>query len=570
MAGERGASALMRDKTPFPARQMAILALCRICEPIAFMSIFPYAYYMVDSFHIANDKAQISMYVGMVTSAFAFAECASGVFWGRLSDRIGRKKVLLGGLFGTGLSMLLFGFATNLPMALIARALGGLLNGNIGVLQTTVAELVTVEKHQPRAYSIIPSVWCLGTIIGSGLGGLLAQPATNYPSLFKGTIFDAYPYLLPNLVCTSVVGFGLTVGILFLEETHEDKKENRDRGRELGQWILSKVWRSEDGAAPRDKDGTFDEMRAMLEAHDAPQYKSTCSSPTLCSSRSSIADPPTLDLDGRIVDGRIEPAPTTRTAFTKQVCLNIVGYGILAFHTISLEQLLPILMSHDHSTDTPHLPFLFKGGFEFSPRTIGVILAIQGVLQLFAQLVVFPWLSKRLGSLRTFWLTIATYPFLYFLAPYLALLPERFRIPGIILLLVWKVTAQALSYPSLAIMLANAAPSKKVLGLLNGAAASSASVCRGFGPTVSGAVDTFGDGLGMSGLAWWTCAGIAAIGWGPGFFMKEERRRPGFRGAEEKDDEEADLGALLADTDSDSDSIITLTPDEAVETLLSK
>lgn len=48
---------------------------------------------------------------------------------GRLSDKIGRKKVLLGGMFGTGLSMLLFGFAQSLPMALFARALGGLLNG---------------------------------------------------------------------------------------------------------------------------------------------------------------------------------------------------------------------------------------------------------------------------------------------------------------------------------------------------------------------------------------------------------------------------------------------------------
>lgn len=93
------------------------------------MSIFPYAYYMVRSFHITDDESKISMYTGMVTSAFAFMECMSGIFWGRLSDRVGRKKVLLGGLFGTGLSMLLFGFAKSLPMALFARALGGLLNG---------------------------------------------------------------------------------------------------------------------------------------------------------------------------------------------------------------------------------------------------------------------------------------------------------------------------------------------------------------------------------------------------------------------------------------------------------
>lgn len=84
---------------------------------------------MIKDFHITEDEGSISMYVGMVTSSFAFAECISGIFWGRLSDRIGRKKVLLGGLFGTGLSMILFGFAKSLPMALVARALGGLLNG---------------------------------------------------------------------------------------------------------------------------------------------------------------------------------------------------------------------------------------------------------------------------------------------------------------------------------------------------------------------------------------------------------------------------------------------------------
>jgi MFS family permease len=93
------------------------------------MSIFPYAYFMVEDFSAGKDSKSIAVYVGMVTSSFAFAECLSGVFWGRLSDRIGRKKVLLGGLFGTGLSMILFGFARSLPMALVARALGGLLNG---------------------------------------------------------------------------------------------------------------------------------------------------------------------------------------------------------------------------------------------------------------------------------------------------------------------------------------------------------------------------------------------------------------------------------------------------------
>lgn len=540
------------DQTPFPTRQMAILALCRICEPIAFMSIFPYAYYMIKDFGIAHDESGISMYVGMVTSAFAFAECVSGIFWGRLSDRIGRKKVLLGGLFGTGLSMILFGFAKNLPMALVARALGGLLNGNIGVLQTTVAELVTVEKHQPRAYSIMPFVWCLGTIVGGFLGGVLARPAIQWPETFTGTIFQTYPYLLPNLFCTAVVLFGLLVGILFLEETHEDRKYDRDCGREAGQWILRKIHGEE--APLDDKDASLDELTSMLQDHDhdAPAYQSTSSSPTLCSTRTSISEPPAFKLERDI-----RPAPTIRQAFTMQVCLNIVCYGILAFHTISLEQLLPILMSRAVPKEgSTHLPLHFTGGFGWSPQMNGAFLAAQGVMQMIAQLFIFPWISKKLGSLRTFWITLSLYPLLYIVAPYLALLPEKLRIGGLMVLLVGKVTFQSLSYPSLAIILANSSPSKRVLGTLNGAAASSASICRGFGPTISGFMDGVGQSSNMSGLAWWTIAGVAILGWAPGFILKEGKQQTHTA----HEDEEA-----LIDAGSDADSVITLTPDETAD-----
>jgi len=93
------------------------------------MSIFPYVYYMVLSFNITSDARQIAVYVGAITSAFAFAEFSSGVVWGRISDRIGRKPVLIFGLAGTALSMMVFSFAPSLPVALLGRALGGLLNG---------------------------------------------------------------------------------------------------------------------------------------------------------------------------------------------------------------------------------------------------------------------------------------------------------------------------------------------------------------------------------------------------------------------------------------------------------
>lgn len=210
-----------------------------------------------------------------------------------------------------------------------------------------------------------------------------------------------------------------------------------------------------------------------------------------------------------------------------------------------------------------HLPFFFSGGFGWNTQKNGAFLATQGFLQMFAQLIVFPWLSKKLGSLRTFWITLSLYPILYLLAPYLALLPTNCRIPGLMALLVCKVTFQSLSYPSLAIILANSSPSKKVLGTLNGAAASSASIARGFGPTIAGIMDGVGETKHMTGLAWWTIAGIALIGWAPGFMLQEGKKRP----ASSYEDEE---NLIDMDSDSDAESVITLIPDEGTDTILSK
>ena len=154
---------------------------------------------------------------------------------------------------------------------------------------------------------------------------MLARPALVYPAIFKDTIFDTYKYLLPNLVCAAVVIFGLAVGVLFLEETHEDKKHDPDRGRELGQWLLNKVWRQGTDNPLTDKDGSLDEMTSMLEVQGSRAYSSTVSSPTLCSSRASIAEPLPFSLDGEM-----KTAPRIREAFTKQVCLSIIGYGVLA------------------------------------------------------------------------------------------------------------------------------------------------------------------------------------------------------------------------------------------------
>ncbi|KAL2818379.1 major facilitator superfamily domain-containing protein [Aspergillus granulosus] len=524
------------DWSAFPIRQLFVLALCRICEPIAFMSIFPYVYHMVESFHVTDNDRKIALYAGLITSSFTFAEFSAGMFWGRMSDKIGRKPVLVMGLIGTAISMIVFGFAPNLPTAMIARALGGLLNGNIGVLQTTVAEIVTVKEHQPRAYSIMPFVWCLGSILGPAMGGALSQPCDNYPSLFsRDTIFEKFPFLLPNLVCVVILVSGVVVGLLFLEETHPEKKHRRDRGLELGNWLVEKCWGScvqsaevADVKADTADSGYFDNYDEMAP----PAYRSTEASPRLCPVKEVDVLPADDDIEKQM-DGQSGGTPK---AFTRQVVFNIIGYGILAYHSVSFDQLMPVFLSTPKSNDDVTLPFKFTGGLGLSTKTIGFMLAVQGVYSMIAQLWLFPFVVRHFGTLRTFRFVLLVWPPLYLLVPYLILLPEKLQMTAAYVALICKITFHVIAFPSTAILLANAAPSSKVLGSINGAAASTASLSRAFGPSVTGFLHSKGLDSGYSVISWWACGIVCTIGAIQSFWIEESEPH---RGTEKTPEENA-------------------------------
>lgn len=118
---------------------------------------------MVHDFHV-GDRTSASFYAGIFISAFALAESLTGFLWGGLSDRIGRKAVLLTGCTGTLMSLLLVGLSPNFWLALAGRVIGGLLSksarfrvdeqadlctdGNAGIIQTMVGELVKRREHE--------------------------------------------------------------------------------------------------------------------------------------------------------------------------------------------------------------------------------------------------------------------------------------------------------------------------------------------------------------------------------------------------------------------------------------
>ena len=163
-------------------------------------------------------KTQVAKWVGIASATFAGCQCIMAILWGRLSDYVGRKPVILVGLSCTMIFSLIFGFSSSLTTVLISRGFLGLMNGNVGIMRTMVAEIVPERELQPRAFSILPLVWTIGSIFGPAFGGSLANPAQKYPEIFgRSDFLKQYPFALPNIVASILFIIGIATGFLFLE-----------------------------------------------------------------------------------------------------------------------------------------------------------------------------------------------------------------------------------------------------------------------------------------------------------------------------------------------------------------
>ncbi|KAG2155855.1 MFS general substrate transporter [Suillus bovinus] len=213
-----------KPKTPLPKLQMGLLVALQLTEPIASTSIFPYINQLVRELGITRGgDAAVGYYAGMIESLFFVAQALTVLRWSRLSDRIGRKPVMVIGLSGACISILCFGLSTTFWGLVISRAMCGLLNGNTVVMKTMVGEL-TDSTNMTQAFAMFPIVWCIGGFIGPLIGGTLARPQDHWPALFSGPFWRDYPYFLPSAVAACLFFLALVMILLFLEETLSTKR----------------------------------------------------------------------------------------------------------------------------------------------------------------------------------------------------------------------------------------------------------------------------------------------------------------------------------------------------------
>ncbi|KAF2453136.1 major facilitator superfamily domain-containing protein [Lineolata rhizophorae] len=518
--------------------QLFLLALCRLSEPLSNTCLLPYLYHLLESIQSppppsatedgnshndgdAVSAAHISRLSGLLIAAFPLAQFATSMLHGHLSDAHGRKPTVLLGLLVSCVANLFFGFSRSIGALVFWRVLAGLANGNVGVMRTMTAEIARERKFQTRAFLLLPLVFNTGMVAALALGGCLAEPVVHMEWLFgpEGILNLAgnpegvgwmveYPYALPGVVNAAVLGGTLALAVLGLRETAPGK-EGEDWGIKVRR-IMGRAWRR---LISSDQPVGYTEVQSD-EPSDTPQEKDGFEDDDVLSKHTKA------------------PAPRHRISFrriwTREVVAAITSFGLLRLHNSAFMHTFAVFFSLPIAANKHPTAISFTGGLGLPSASVGLWLSLVGLAGIPLQLLAYPRIQARLGTLGVFRVALCLFPPVYAAAPYLALVRPAAGVArwmAIAAVLFVQVVARKFAIPSTVVLLTDAAPARSVLGTVHGAGNMVSSLARAIGPAVGGLVLSWGMERGVVGVVWWaylTVMAVVALGWSYAMKGREE------------------------------------------------
>ena len=339
----------------------------------------------------------------------------------------------------------------------------------------------------------MPFVWSIGTILGPCVGGTFADPHSSWPDMFpKGSLFERFPYLLPNLVCAALLLISIVLGFFLLEETHPDMKPRM--------LLPADTYVSEETPLI----GTSDAVKRPAVDLRSETYG------TLRGDDGEDCE----DWSENFTEKKWSVPKT----WNKRVVGFIVALSIFTYHSMTYDHLMPIFFEDDRASALTLVqasgipPFYSPGGLGLSLRSVGMIMAVNGVIALFVQAVIFPFAAERVGVYKLFLIVAVLHPIAYLLVPFLLIVPQYLLFPAIYLCLAVRNILSIILYPLLLILIKEATPTSCALGKINGLAASAGAACRMVAPPVAGYLYTFGRKIDCTALAWFGSAVVAVVG----------------------------------------------------------
>ena len=444
--------------------------------------LFPLLVFMVIDYGRGDDPRLLGRYTGFLASCFPMGILLGTFFWGWLSDRVGRKPVLLFGLVASAFFNVVFGFTRSYEAACFIRVLTGATNFVVGSLRSMVAEL-TDDSNQAQAMSIYSMSWIVGSLLGPVFAGLLARPCDRF-ECDPESIFLRFPFLLPFAAISVLNVVSVFCIMLFVPETLAPEKRRSlasvvrrlarrgARARQRGVARLKGVY-----VELPPSDGEGDEGVDGVELLAVRGGASTGKEGDRGGGGDGGGDESGLEGDAWEDEREAAQLPQVPVYRDRKVVVGIGTYALCAFMFILLDELFPLYASYP-----PEL-----GGLGFDTKKIGYALSIGAVCTVPWLLFGYKPLVKKYGSVGSCAIGSAAFIFVATLTP----LMSAFRTnPG----LLWSyialngalrgVTASTI-FSCTAVIVNNSAPPGK-LGFINSLGQFSASLLRTVGPSLGG------------------------------------------------------------------------------------
>ncbi|KAF7334832.1 Protein ZINC INDUCED FACILITATOR-LIKE 1 [Mycena sanguinolenta] len=468
-------------RTPLPKLQLTITMSIQAAEALSATVIFPFVPQFVrDTGITGGDERKTGYWAGVLESAFFVTEFLSVYSWGRASDRLGRRPVLLLGPLGLALSLIGFGWSKTFVSLVFWRSLQGVFNGNIGVLKTVTAEIAD-STNLAQIMGLNSLGWSSGSALGPTMGGLLSNPEERWPNSFgKLQILRDNPYLLPcaavGLFCLTFffLGLGGLKEVLFL--CHSRPTTERETPV----------------AAAVDPSLTTGLLTNETTTYDA------------------IAGADVIETSSGL--NRIagdDEVPTVRELLVPRLVIPLVNYGFFCFTQTVYQVLFPLMYSTS----------IQNGGLGFSPYMIGVTRGIWGIMNSFFVIFGDPRLIRWFGARTTYIFSFANTAICIGAYPLLSFFAQRARrvdviVWGIVVVQLISNLALSMAYTSIQLFIVNSSPRPSALASTNSIAQMVSTITRALAPFIASALFAVSLELNLLGgcMIYIVLLGVAAMG----------------------------------------------------------
>lgn len=218
-----------------PRGILGIVFLTLLLDLIGFSIVFPLFAAKLD-FYMAREVAggsgilhwamslvswapadhQAALFGGILGALYAGLQFIAAPIWGRVSDRIGRRPVLLVGLTGSAASYVLWVVSADFTLFLVSRLIAGVMTGNVSVANAAVSDITTPETRA-RGMAVIGMSFGLGFVLGPAIGGLTAGLRIDDPA--STSAFALHPFSVPALVAAGLACANLAWAAIAFRET---------------------------------------------------------------------------------------------------------------------------------------------------------------------------------------------------------------------------------------------------------------------------------------------------------------------------------------------------------------